>query len=148
LSAFRYANAEGFFRTVEERPEYPDIALYHAAISIELALSSYLLHVGFDDCWNCRNIRHDLDKALAYADEAGLGFISTELAWAVSILSPYYKRHGIDELARDPDCPISVIGARRIVRCLLSAVRDATGHRPPRIRKFRPTKAEATRAEE
>lgn len=143
LATFRLTNAERFFRSAEEdRPHVTfAIALYHSAIAIELGLNAWLLHAGFEDCWICRNIRHDIDKALAYAEASGLGPAPDELAETVAILSPYYRRHGIDELAHDPRCPLGLDHVRRIVRGLLDAVADATGHKRARAIARRAQKA-------
>src|SRR3546814_15155532 len=57
----------------------PASAAHSLAIAIELSLKAYLMKAGYADDWNRVHIRHDLEKALALATEAGLSGLPLEL---------------------------------------------------------------------
>lgn len=68
-------------------------ALHSVAIVVELALKSYLLSVATSDEWNRDHIRHDLDKAISYAELAGLT-PPAGLRELTAVLHPHFQRGG------------------------------------------------------
>lgn len=73
-------------------------ALHSIAIAVELALKSYLLNVATNDGWNRLHVGHDLDKAVSYAERAGL-HPQVGLRELSAALHPHYQRGGFQ---RDP----------------------------------------------
>jgi len=73
-------NATGFARGASASVGIaPASAAHSLAIAIELSLKAYLMKAGYADDWNRVHIRHDLEKALALATEAGLSGLPLEL---------------------------------------------------------------------
>lgn len=68
-------------------------ALHSIAIAIELGLKSYLLNAATTDPWNRAHIGHDLDKAITYAERAGLN-PPTGLRDLAGVLHPHFQRGG------------------------------------------------------
>src|SRR3546814_7825004 len=84
----------------------PASAAHSLAIAIELSLKAYLMKAGYADDWNRVHIRHDLEKALALATEAGLYGLPLELPDITAILSPAYSHHELDALFRVGASPL------------------------------------------
>ena len=102
-----------------------EILLHHIACAIELSLKSFLQSRGWSD-EQCRlEIRHDLTKALDAAE--GLGFRPSypDLHPLVAILSPYYCRHRIRNLAAHEPALLSPQQALKATEELLGDVRAA-----------------------
>lgn len=132
LSRFRYHNAESFFRGVERHGvRHSTDQLYQTGIVLQLALSSHLLDVGFEDAWCARHIGLQLTKSLAYANATGLGLESIDIALLTAILSPYGKwRHaGLCDVP--PDFPFPPHEIWTLTRALLDRVHAVTGHPRP-----------------
>lgn len=136
LSESRYRNGESFFLAVQElRFTNTSDLLYHTGIVVQMALSSHLVDVGFDDRWCARNIGLHIGKALAYANATGLNYHSPELERLATVLSPY-------NVWRNPDLhgslpPPSLPDIPPLLRDLLDHVQGVTGHRRHRRRKAR-----------
>ena len=99
-----------------------EILLHHIACAIELSLKSFLQFRGWSD-ERCRlEIRHDLIKALDTAE--GLGFHPSyrDLHSLITILSPYYCRHRIRDLAAHEPALLSPQQALKAAEELLSDV--------------------------
>lgn len=135
LSESRYRNAESFFVAIEELrfPNTSDL-LYQTGIVAQLALSSHLLDVGFDDRWCARNIGLHIDKALAYANATGLNYHSPTLKRLATVLSPYNIWRNPDLDGSRPPALASLPNIPPLLRELLDHVRGVTGHRRPRRR--------------
>ena len=116
------AGAQHLFRDDRQSRE---ILFHHIAIAIELSLKSFLQFRGWSD-ERCRlEIRHDLTKALDAAD--GLGFRPSypDLHPLLAILSPYYCRHRIGDLAAHEPALLSPHKALKAAEEVLSDVRAA-----------------------
>lgn len=133
LSNVRYRNAESFFLAIEERlfSDTTDL-LYQTGIVAQLALTSHLLDIGFDDRWCARNIGLHIDKALAYANATGLNYHSPALERLAPALSPYnvWRNPNLD--GSRPPAPKSLPDIPALLRGLLDHVRGVTGHPRPR----------------
>lgn len=138
LSEARYRNGESFFLAIEQQ-RFTDASdlLYHTGIVAQMALSSHLMDVGFDDRWCARNIGLRIDKALAYANATGLNYHSPELERLATVLSPYnvWRNPDLHGSRRPP--PASLPDIPPLLRDLLDHVRGVTGHPRPRRRKAR-----------
>jgi hypothetical protein len=102
-----------------------EILLHHIACAIELSLKSFLQFRGWSD-ERCRlEIRHDLTKALDAAE--GLGFHPSfpNLHPLLAILSSYYCRHRIRDLAAHEPALLLPQQALKATEELLSDVRAA-----------------------
>jgi len=135
LSRFRYHNAEGFFRSLKDAPsDSMRQLLYRAGIVAQLALSSHLLDVGFDDNWCARHIGLQVSKSLAYANANGLGHDCLQMAKLADVLTPYSTWNAPSAL----DSPSATDGGFRtqdtsaLLRALLDHVHHVTGHPRPR----------------
>lgn len=136
LSRSRYRNAESFFLAIEEQQfNDPGDLLYYTGIVAQMALSSHLLDVGFDDRWCARNIGLHISKALAYANATGLNYHSPELKRLATVLSPYNVWRNPDFDGSRPPVPASLPNIPPVLRDLLDHVRGVTGHPRPRRRK-------------
>lgn len=94
-------NATGFAQAAElDRPGAVETRLHAASIALELSLKAVILHQGGSDEQNRREIGHDLTRAWHLARAFGFE-PADELAAIVARLSPFYRRHGLSELARD-----------------------------------------------
>lgn len=133
LSRCRYRNAESFFLAIGERlfSDTSDL-LYQTGIVAQLALTSHLLDVGFDDKWCARHIGLHIDKALAYANATGLNYRSSALERLAPVLSPYsvWRNPGLD--GARPAVPMSLPDISSVLRDLLDHVGGVTGHARPR----------------
>lgn len=136
LSRIRYHTAESFFAPIEAGAlSCTSDLLYQCGIVLQLALSSHLLDVGFDDAWCARNIGLHVDKSLTHANATGLGQQCPELARLAEFLSPYGRWRNPDVSARANPCPFSHERICELARELLERVREVTGH--PRLRTRR-----------
>ncbi|MCW0197577.1 hypothetical protein [Sphingopyxis sp.] len=136
LSASRYRNGESFFLAIEElRFNDPADLLYHTGIVVQMALSSHLLDVGFDDRWCARNIGLHIGTSLTYANATGLNYQSPELERLAVVLSPYNVWRNPDLHGSRPPAPASLPNIPPLLRDLLDHVRGVTGHSRPRRRK-------------
>jgi hypothetical protein len=133
LSRVRYRNAESFFAPVEQGflSRQTD-QLYHTGIALQLALSSHLLDVGFDDEWCARSIGLYVTKSLACANATGLGHDYPELRQLAEILSPYGRWRNAEVTGSAHPCPFSHEQVCGITRDLIERVREVTGHSRPR----------------
>lgn len=136
LSKTRYSNAESFFLALEERlfSNTSDL-LYQTGIVAQLALTSHLLDVGFDDRWCARHIGLHIGKALAYANVTGLNYHSPSLERLAPVLSPYHVWRNPDLDGSRPPAPELLPDIPPLLRELLDHVRAVTGHPRPRRRK-------------
>jgi len=117
-------NATGFARGAARSVRIaPASAAHSLAIAIELSLKAFLMKAGYADDWNRVHIRHDLEKALALATEAGLSGLPLELPDLTAILSPAYSHHEIDALFRVGASPFDVADACLCVDRLLAVIR-------------------------
>ena len=129
LSRSRYRNAESFFLAIGEL-RFPDAGdlLYQTGIVAQMALSSHLLDVGFDDRWCARNIGLHIGKALAYANATGLNYQSPAFERLTLVLSPYNVWRNPDLNGSRPPVPTSLPEIPPLLRDLLDHVRGVTGH--------------------
>jgi len=98
--------------------------------AVELALKSYLHFAGWNDD-RCRaEVRHDLVKALAAAEQLGFHPRHPDTRMLTRILSPYYRCHRTRELARREPTPLSSERALRAAEGLLDDVLAAVAARP------------------
>ena len=102
-----------------------EILLHHIACAIELSLKSFLRFRGWSD-ERCRlEIRHDLTKALDAAARLGFRPSRPDLPPLIAVLSPYYCRHRIRDLAAHEPALLSPQQALKATEELLSDVRAA-----------------------
>lgn len=106
--------------------------LYQTGIVAQLALTSHLLDVGFDDRWCARHIGLHIGKALAYANGTGLNYHSPALERLAPALSPYNVWRNPDLHGSRPPVPKSLPDIPALLRGLLDHVRGVTGHPRPR----------------
>lgn len=133
LSRIRYHNAESFFAPVERGfLSRQNDQLYHTGIAFQLALSSHLLDVGFDDVWCAKNIGLYVNKSLEHANATGLGYDCPDLRRLADLLSPYGCLRNADVSGLSQPCPFSHDRICRLTRDLLERVREVTGHSRPR----------------
>lgn len=130
LARVQLSNAEAHLRSAAwavSRGMAND-ALHSIAIAIELGLKSYLLNAATTDAWNRAHIGHDLDKAITYAERAGLD-PPTGLRDIAGVLHPHFQRGGFQ---REPSrqWPETLAGeACSVVRALLVNVSRSLGPR-------------------
>ena len=102
-----------------------EILLHHIACAIELSLKSFLQSRGWSD-EQCRlEIRHDLTKALDAAARLGFRPSRPDLPRLIAVLSPYYCRHRIRDLAAHEPALLLPQQALKATEELLSDVRAA-----------------------
>ena len=123
-------NAAGFlagWRHLSRDDRHSREILFHRiACAIELSLKSFLQFRGWSD-ERCRlEIRHDLTKALDAAARLGFRPSRPDLHPLVAILSPYYCRHRIRDLAAHEPALLSPQHALKAAEELLSDVRAAS----------------------
>lgn len=126
------ANGEGFLPSAAsaDRREAREIC-YAIAIAAELALKAFLVAQGWSDDRCRRDVRHDLEKALAFAKAAGLQ-ASAELDDVVSVLNAYYPKHAFDSFVVPVGDAAFPARARATVTDLFERVRpqvEASGGR-------------------
>lgn len=135
LSRARYHTAEEFFVPVEaHRFERRSRMLYNSGIVAQLALSSHLLDVGFDDEWCARHIGYRVAHALAYANATGFGHDCPDMAELAIVLTPYWKWNKVHLFHAPPpiDTRLSSDRITGVLRGLLERVHQVTGHTRPR----------------
>ncbi len=116
-----FANGEEFLASpARAENSDPRDACYMTAIAAELGFKAFLASQGWSDNRCRRDIRHDLEKALASAREAGLSGEGDELAEVLAVLNAYYPRHAFDHFAGDP---AFALRARAAVARLFDTVR-------------------------
>lgn len=104
---------------------------YAIAIATELALKAFLVAQGWSDDRCRRDVRHDLEKALAFARAAGLR-AAAELDGVVCVLNAYYPKHVFDSFVVPAGDEAFPARARAIVADLFERVRpqvEASGGR-------------------
>src|SRR3546814_2394242 len=84
LAAVVFANGDGFLPSdaADNRIDGREVC-YGSAIAAELVLKAYLLAKGWSDDRCRRDIRHDLEQALASARAAGLDAASPDLVGVI-----------------------------------------------------------------
>ncbi|MAM72536.1 MAG: hypothetical protein CMO29_01835 [Tistrella sp.] len=123
-------NAAGFLAGAQQHLFRDDrhsreILFHRIACAIELSLKSFLQFRGWSD-ERCRlEIRHDLTKALDAAARLGFRPSRPDLPPLVAILSPYYCRHRVRDLAAHEPALLSPQQALTATEELLSDVRAA-----------------------
>lgn len=122
-------NAAGFLAGAQHQSRDDhhsrEILLHQIACAIELSLKSFLQSRGWSD-EQCRlEIRHDLTKALDAAEGLGFRPSDPDLHPLVAILSPYYCRHRIRDLAAHEPALLLPQQALKATEELLSDVRAA-----------------------
>lgn len=128
-----FANGEEFLPSEVFVGKIDDRDLcYATAIAGELVLKAFLLTRGWSDDRCRREIRHDLEKGLAYVELAGLKNIPSELGYVIGVLNAYYPKHACDRFTS----PIGDTGfparARSVIADLFTLVRphvEASGGR-------------------
>lgn len=95
LARVQLSNAEAHLRSAAWAASrgMANDALHSIAIAIELGLKSYLLNAATTDAWNRAHIGHDLDRAITYAERAGLD-PPTGLRDVAGVLHPHFQRGG------------------------------------------------------
>ncbi|HEY9579555.1 MAG TPA: hypothetical protein VIR65_06780 [Rhizorhapis sp.] len=141
LAAVFFANGDGFLPSdaADNRIDGREVC-YGSAIAAELVLKAYLLAKGWSDDRCRRDIRHDLEQALASARAAGLDAASPDLDGVIGVLNIYYPKHAFDRFVPPAGCKAFPTKARTIVASLFDIVRphiEASGEgaerpKPPR----------------
>ncbi|MFC3677074.1 hypothetical protein [Ferrovibrio xuzhouensis] len=132
LAATFFANGKGFLPSAAsaDRGDACEVC-YAVAIATELALKAFLVAQGWSDDRCRRDVRHDLEKALAFAKAAGLEAVA-ELDGVVSVLNAYYPNHAFDRFVVPAGDEAFPARARAIVADLFERVRpqvEASGGR-------------------
>ena len=132
LAAVFFANGEGFLPgdVSGDRGDAREIC-YAIAIATELALKAFLVAQGWSDDRCRRDVRHDLEKALAFARAAGLK-VAPGLDGAIAVLNAYYPKHAFDRFVVPAGDEAFPARARAIVADLFASVRpqvEASGGR-------------------
>lgn len=131
LSRARFQRAHEFMRPLEAGSpgNWPDF-LYSAGIVAQLALSSHLLDVGFNDHWCARHIGLFVSSSLAYANATGLGLECPETARLAQVLSPYSQWNCLSLVENLPpnDGGLTVAEVRSLLREMMNHVGHITGH--------------------
>jgi len=124
LAAVFFANGEGFLPTAraDDLIDGRDIC-YGSAIAAELVLKAFLLAKGWSDQRCRRDVRHDLEKALASARAAGLEAASPELDLVIGVLNIYYQKHAFDRFVSPAGDEAFPTKARAIVAALFDTIR-------------------------
>lgn len=131
LSRERYRDAAASLITFGLQARTSEDMLYRAGIIAQAGLSAHLLDVGFDDAWCAKYIRHNIQKAFAYANASGLGWERSEMQRLAETLSPYWKwnRVAIWHRGRPDDGGFATDEVTILLLALLDQVRTVTGHR-------------------
>lgn len=95
---------------------------YATAIAAELALKAFLVAQGWSDDRCRRDVRHDLERALAFATAAGLDTVPG-LDRTVSVLNAYYPKHAFDSFVVPVGGDAFPSEAYAVVRRLFDIVR-------------------------
>ncbi len=97
LAQVFFANGEGFLPPGDPSDMRDGReTCYATAIAVELVLKAFLLTQGWTDDRCRREIRHDLEKGLAFAQAAGLEKTPSELGYVIGVLNAYYPNHLFD----------------------------------------------------
>lgn len=123
LAAVFLASGEGFLPGADtaDRGDAREIC-YAIAIATELVLKASLVAQGWSDDRCRRDVRHDLEKALAFAKAAGLKAV-VGLDGIVSVLNAYYPKHAFDSFVVPAGDAAFPVKARAIVAKLFERVR-------------------------
>jgi hypothetical protein len=132
LAATFLANGEGFLSCADtaNRGDAREIC-YAIAIATELALKAFLVAHGWSDDRCRRDVRHDLEKALAFGKASGLKVVAG-LDSVVRVLNAYYPKHAFDSFVVPDGDAAFPAKARAIVADLFERVRpqvEASGGR-------------------
>src|SRR3546814_11725083 len=73
------------------KPDVTADVYYKAGIVAQMALTSFLLHRGFDDHWCARNIRLRITTALDWANASGLNHMNPGICRLAVALTPSWK---------------------------------------------------------
>lgn len=132
LSRLRYHDAAFALTSIDVEARTTEDMLYRAGIIAQATLSAHLLDAGFDDQWCAKYIRHNIQKALAYANASGLACERAETQRLAETLSPYWKwnRVAIWHRGRPDDGGFALDEVTILLLALLDQVRAVTGHRP------------------
>lgn len=95
---------------------------YAIAVATELVLKAFLVAQGWSDDRCRRDVRHDLEKALAYAAAAGLKAVAG-LDGIVTVLNAYYPKHAFDSFVVPANVAAFPARARATVADLIERVR-------------------------
>src|SRR3546814_21052129 len=127
LAAVVFANGDGFLPSdaADNRIDGREVC-YGSAIAAELVLKAYLLAKGWSDDRCRRDIRHDLEQALASARAAGLDAASPDLDGVIGVLTIYYPKHAFDRFVPPAGCKAFPTKARTIVASLFDIFRHHT----------------------
>lgn len=127
-TAFR-KNAYGFYRAANANQlRFPNNALYPLAIAIELSLNAYLFHRSVSADRNRTYIRHELRKAVTYAENAGSRLTPGGLADVASSVAFYYERHALHRRVSEILAPEDVPQAFDTVRALQRGIDRLIDH--------------------
>lgn len=96
---------------------------YATAIAVELVLKAFLLTQGWSDDRCRREIRHDLEKGLACAREAGPETPPSELGYVIGVLNAYYPNHTFDRFVAPAGDEAFPVRARSVIADLFDRVR-------------------------
>jgi len=123
LAAVFLANGEGFLTGADraDREGAGEIC-YAIAIATELALKAFLVAQGWSDDRCRRDVRHDLQKALVFAEAAGLKTVAG-LDGIVTVLNAYYPKHAFDSFVVPAGDTAFPSRAHAIVADLFESVR-------------------------
>jgi hypothetical protein len=124
LAQVFFANGEGFLPQNDPSDARDGReTCYATGIAAELALKEFLLTQGWTDDRCRREIRHDLEKALACAQAAGLEKVPSELGYVIGVLNAYYPNHAFDRFAAPAGDEAFPTRARSVIADLFDRVR-------------------------
>jgi hypothetical protein len=131
LSRARYRTAEEFCPGVDPEAPLRKDFLYFAGITMQLAVASHLLDVGFPDEWCARHVGLHVERSLAYANATGFNYHCSDTQKLATVLSPYWKWNRRSRLDRpEPDDGgFTQETVTLLLHTLLDHVRHVTGHR-------------------
>lgn len=116
------------------RSRTPRASEHYLSIAIELALKSYLLHLGVTDAWNRRHLRHDLAKALRFARRGGLQARSETLRSIVHRLGSHYQTRGFsrssDILISADEWQVATVSVSELIRVVGGTLTGRAGATP------------------
>jgi hypothetical protein len=121
LATSRLARAEEFGRTATLGAVVSEPIAYAQAITIELALKSYLMTRGWSDERTRVDLRHDLAGALDAAEAAGLAPVAG-LRRLAEALNVFYRRHDWALFRGEPADVLA--GGAAVVAGMLERVRS------------------------
>lgn len=116
------------------RSRNPRASEHYLSIAVELALKSYLLHLGVTDAWNRRHLRHDLTKALRFARRGGLQANSETLRSIAQRLGSHYQTGGFsrssDTLISADEWPVATESVSELIRIVCGTLTGRAGATP------------------